>query len=184
MGDYNRLKKLMGENSISQDDFTKSGEQIPKDAGPLDFVKYNIAHRDPIKLALEMGMVGGGIAKPAGTIPKVVTQEMVKHPNWLKGITHPSATPEVDPGALERAIGTAENFKGEVGSLREPPKPALSIGPLKEMENAARIRNEYSEIPGFVPKEYSPPKPSPMNIPSDTVPEINPKDLAAALRKR
>src|ERR1019366_4743645 len=36
---------------------------IPKDAGVMDFVKYNIAHRDPQELALQMGMTGSSIGK-------------------------------------------------------------------------------------------------------------------------
>lgn len=70
-------KSVWQNDILDENDFTKSGEPIPKDAGILDFIKYNTAHFDPTSEDAMLGMAGtsGGIAKKmTKVIPKLSSQ--------------------------------------------------------------------------------------------------------------
>lgn len=65
------LEQLLGQSQkLSPDDFTRPGEMIPKDAGLMDFLRYNTAHFNPgdPETAMSMGMGSGGISKVGGLI--------------------------------------------------------------------------------------------------------------------
>ena len=65
------LEQLLGQSQkLSPDDFTRPGEMIPKDAGLMDFLRYNAAHFNPNdpEVAMSMGMGSGGINKLGGLI--------------------------------------------------------------------------------------------------------------------
>jgi len=57
------LEQLLRGEKLSPDDFTRPGEMIPKDAGLMDFLRYNAAHFNPNdpEVAMSMGMGSGGI---------------------------------------------------------------------------------------------------------------------------
>lgn len=57
---FSNIRKYLDKEKLSEDDFTQPGEMIPKDAGIMDFMKYNLAHRTPEQDA-EMGMASGGL---------------------------------------------------------------------------------------------------------------------------
>lgn len=68
-------KEIMaGQNKLSEDDFTQPGEAIPRNAGFGDFIKYNLAHFDPMSEENMIGMasMSGGIAKKF--IPKIASK--------------------------------------------------------------------------------------------------------------
>ena len=52
------LEQLLGQSQkLSPDDFTRPGEMIPKDAGLMDFLRYNAAHFNPNDPPLVLVMV-------------------------------------------------------------------------------------------------------------------------------
>lgn len=56
-------------NTLTPDDFTKSGESIPKEAGLGNFLKYNVAHFDPNSPTTLMGAAGGSMGDIAASAP-------------------------------------------------------------------------------------------------------------------
>lgn len=64
--DNMRERIMRGPVKLSENDFTEPGQSIPKDAGLLDFMKYNAAHFDPSSEENALAMMGmGGIGKAA-----------------------------------------------------------------------------------------------------------------------
>lgn len=68
---------------LTEDEFTKPGEMIPREGGIGNFVKYNLAHRDPMEDAASMGMAAGTISKAA--IPALEKIAMKAAPEIMGG---------------------------------------------------------------------------------------------------
>lgn len=135
MKKFGRTKKIMGYDDggevsaqqalmapkpkLSEDDFTQPGEMIPKDAGMGDFIKYNLAHRDPEQDAMQMGMGAAGIENVGKDLPADLSK------------LSPAAKQEMQD-ALDRLKGTIQSYG------RLPEKPALSIPQEEALKNYFR----------------------------------------------
>ena|ERR1017187_2268684 len=105
------LGQMLGDNfnavyahpKLSANDFTKPGEMIPKDAGVMDFVKYNIAHRDPQELALQMGMTGSSIGKVGR-----VASELEQASGLGEEATQLSGPPAAESSVLSNEYGSMD----------------------------------------------------------------------------
>ena len=149
----NRILELEAQkaaNPMTEDDFTKPGEMIPKDAGIKEFMDYNLAHydsQDPNNLLGMMGM--GSILKTGAKIPQAM----------LKGANQPSlfealasdATPVVGIDDAAAAIKQADVMEHMIDHPQIAPKPEMSIDIMKQGSNIARptTKGQLAPIPKY-----------------------------------
>lgn len=116
--EFARTPSMMnGGEKLNEDDFTKPGEQIPRNAGLTDFARYNIAHFDPTseENLANIGMAGmGGISKVKSAFP-VVEKALTKLVPSVEKSLVPSVTEGVKIRINPKIQQVAEDYVNSKG---------------------------------------------------------------------
>lgn len=113
---------LSSPDQMSPDDFTQPGEMIPKDAGIMDFLKYNVAHFDPRSEENLMGMAGSvGNVNKVGSAAARAAQAGKAVQDLGQGVSRTAqSADQAMAGYNQRAL------QAKMG----PPKPTQVTGPV------------------------------------------------------